>query len=197
MTRDPSISANLPSMLTLASGSPQRRAILEQVGIEFEVVVPDVEELSEGEPESLVVENALRKARAVRGERVLGADTAVALGERILGKPADRAQAESYLGVLSGREHEVWSGVALVEGGRARTAAARTAVRFRSLTPAEVGWYLDSEEWRERAGAYAIQGRGAALVEWIEGDYTNVVGLPVSALVELMGPFAGSSRARR
>ena len=183
----------VPGVLTLASRSPQRRAILEQLGLEFEVVVPDVEELTDGEPEALVVENALRKARAVGGQTVLGADTAVVLGERVLGKPRDRAQADGFLRALSGREHVVWSGVAVVDGAGERTMAVCTTVRFRELPDGVLGWYLDGGEWRERAGGYAIQGRGAALVEGIRGDYTNVVGLPVSALVLLMGSFAGGS----
>jgi septum formation protein len=172
--------------LVLASGSPQRRAILEQLGVDFEVVVPDAEELAEGEPRELVVENALRKARAVAADGpVLGADTAVALGGAVYGKPRDEAEAEAFLRALSGRVHEVHSGIALIDGGRERTAAARTEVAFRDLDGATLGWYLATGEWRGRAGGYAIQGRGAALVERIEGDYWNVVGLPVAALLGL------------
>jgi septum formation protein len=171
--------------LTLASGSPQRRAILEQLGIEFTVAVPEVEELAQGEPRTLVVENALRKARAVSGERVLGVDTAVVLDGRVFGKPADAAEAETFLRRLSGRTHEVWSGIALRANGHERTSHAVTRVHFRLLEPADIAWYLGCGEWRGRAGGYAIQGRGSALVEEIDGDFWNVVGLPVPELVRL------------
>ncbi len=171
--------------LTLASRSPQRRAILEQLGIDFGVSVPDVEELTGGDPEAMVVENARRKANSVAGDHVLGVDTAVVLGGRVFGKPTDEAQARSFLSALSGRSHEVWSGIALVGGRRERTAASVTRVRFRALDAADLDWYLATEEWRGRAGGYAIQARGAALVEAIEGDYLNVVGLPVSELARL------------
>lgn len=171
--------------LTLASRSPQRRAILEQLGVEFSVEVPKVAELTEGDPEAMVVENARRKARSVAGDLVLGVDTAVALGGRVFGKPVDQAQARSFLSALSARSHEVWSGLALVDGESERTAASVTRVRFRALEPADLDWYVATGEWRERAGGYAIQGRGAALVEAIEGDYLNVVGLPVAELVRV------------
>ena len=173
-------------VLTLASASPQRRAILEQLGVPFRVEVPGVEELTRGEPTELVVENALRKARSVAAdELVLGVDTAVALDGALFGKPRTRAQAESFLERLSGRRHEVHSGIALRRGGEERTASATTAVRFRALDSRTIGWYLATGEWRERAGGYAIQGKGAALVEAIEGDFWNVVGLPVPELLRL------------
>lgn len=172
--------------LVLASRSPQRRAILAQLGISFVVDVPEVEELSEGEPREVVLENSLRKARAVDGDLVLGVDTAVVCDGRAYGKPVDRKEAEAGLRRLDKREHEVLSAVALIgPAGRERTGAAVTAVRFRTLSEALLAWYLDSGEWRERAGGYAIQGRGAALVERIEGDYLNVVGLPVATLLGL------------
>jgi septum formation protein len=173
--------------LILASRSPQRKAILEQLGVDFSVEPPDVEELREGEPRLVVEQNALRKARAAArpGERVLGADTAVVLDGRIMGKPADQREAGSFLRGLSGRTHEVLSGIALCEDGGERSEVAITQVRFRRLGQPELGWYLATGEWRERAGGYAIQGRGAALVEGIRGDYWNVVGLPVPALLRL------------
>jgi septum formation protein len=166
----------------LASRSPQRRAILTQLGMDFEVVVPDVEELEEGDPREMVVENALRKARAVQGDLVLGVDTTVVVDGRSYGKPADEDEARETLSLLSGRTHEVWSGIALNE----RTAVACTQVTFRRLDEAILDWYLDSGEWRERAGGYAIQGKGAALVERISGDFWNVVGLPVPTLLDLL-----------
>jgi septum formation protein len=175
----------LTERLTLASRSPQRRAILEQLGVEFAVVPPDVEELAEGDPRELVLENALRKARAVEGGLVLGVDTAVVLEGRAFGKPAGEAEAAELLRRLSGRGHEVMSGLALRAGAQVRSGVAVTQVRFRELSQGEMDWYVASGEWRERAGGYAIQGRGAALVERIEGDYWNVVGLPVPLLVEL------------
>jgi septum formation protein len=180
--------------LILASRSPQRRAILEQLGVAFRVEAPEVEELADGEPRRLVRENALRKARAVaaRGERVLGADTAVVLDGRVFGKPRDEREAETFLRRLSGRTHEVMSGIAVREpGGAERSDVAVTRVRFRRLETPDLAWYLATEEWRERAGAYAIQGRGAALVEEIEGDYWNVVGLPVAALLRLIPDLLG------
>jgi septum formation protein len=175
----------LAEPLTLASRSPQRRAILEQLGVEFRVEEPNAEEQSDGDPRALVVENARRKARSVAGERVLGVDTAVVLDGRVFGKPVDRDEAETFLRRLSGRTHEVLSGIVLHEGGDERWEITVTRVRFRLLEQHDLDWYLESEEWRERAGGYAIQGRGAALVAEIEGDYWNVVGLPVPALVEL------------
>ncbi len=174
--------------MILASRSPQRRAILEQLGVAFRVEAPEVEELTEGDPRALVRQNALRKARAIAAsERVLGADTTGVLDGHVFGKPGDEAEAETFLRRLSGRTHEVMSGIALREpGGAERSDVAVTRVRFRRLEAPELAWYLASEEWRERAGAYAIQGRGAALVEEIEGDYWNVVGLPVAALLRLV-----------
>jgi septum formation protein len=175
--------------LVLASRSPQRRAILEQLGVAFCVSVPDVEELDAGSPDEVVVENAYRKAVAAArthpGALILGVDTIVHVAGRMHGKPRDLGQARTTLNALSGRRHAVLSGLCLIDDGRPRTAAATTLVQFRRLEKGLIDWYLDSGEWRERAGAYAIQGRGAALVSRIEGDYLNVVGLPVATLLEL------------
>jgi septum formation protein len=185
------------SPLVLASRSPQRRAILEQLGIDFVVVPADVEEETNGEPRHLVTENALRKAQAVAaarghepGETVLGVDTTVVLDGRVFGKPASADEAETMLRRLSGRTHEVWSGIALVTGGDERTAAACTRVRFRRLEEPDLRWYLGSGEWREGGGGSAIQGRGAALVEAVEGDFWNVVGLPVRELLGIAPELA-------
>jgi nucleoside triphosphate pyrophosphatase len=183
--------------LVLASRSPQRRAILEQLGVEFSVEVPDVEEVEEGPPHEVALENAYRKAAAVAGEGsgglVLGVDTVVALGPRMYGKPADPEQARTTLIALAGRRHAVISGVCLIgEDGRPRSAAAQTLVEFRALTEPLIDWYVASGEWSERAGGYAIQGRGAALVAAIEGDYSNVVGLPVATLLELAPDLLGA-----
>jgi septum formation protein len=173
--------------LILASGSPQRRAILRQLGIDFRVEVPDIEELSEGDPHEVVAENARRKARAISArERVLGADTAVVLEGRIFGKPDGADEAARFLLALSARTHEVMGGIALREtDGSERSDVAVTRVHMRRIEGALLDWYLATGEWAERAGGYAIQGRGAALVEGIEGDYANVVGLPVAAMLRL------------
>jgi septum formation protein len=190
------------SRLVLASGSPQRRAILEQLGVRFVIQVPEgVEELEAGPPHEVALENAYRKASAIAaagagpgsgpGAPVLGVDTVVALGARLYGKPADPEEARATLTALAGRRHAVVSGVCLIEDGRSRTAAAQTAVEFRALPDGLIDWYLASEEWRGRAGGYAIQGRGAALVAAIEGDYLNVVGLPVATLLELVPDLLG------
>ncbi|MGZ4181889.1 MAG: Maf family protein [Solirubrobacteraceae bacterium] len=175
--------------LILASRSPQRRAILEQLGVRFEVRIPDVEELETGPPHEVAIENAYRKAAGAvtrdSEEPVLGVDTIVSIGARIWGKPGDEAQAIETLRALQGRRHTVISGICVIAGARTRTAAATTTVQFRALDDALIDWYLASGEWRERAGGYAIQGRGAALVAAIDGDYTNVVGLPVPTLLDL------------
>jgi septum formation protein len=177
--------------LILASASPQRRAILEQICIPFDVQVSGVDELEEGPASEVALENAYRKAAAVAGAvdrsslPVLGVDTVVALGSRNFGKAADAGAARDMLGALAGRRHLVISGICLIEGERVRTAAAQTVVQFRSLDVAAIDAYVATGEWRGRAGAYAIQGRGAVLVERVEGDYLNVVGLPVAALLDL------------
>lgn len=171
-------------MLTLASASPQRRAILEQLGVPFSVRPSDVEELSEGDPREVALENARRKARAVPGELVLGVDTLVALDGAIYGKPRDEAHARETLRALAGRTHQVVSGVAVEPQGL--TATAVTDVTFRELGDGWIDWYVALGEWRGRAGGYAIQARGAALVREIRGDYLNVVGLPVPALLDLL-----------
>jgi septum formation protein len=181
--------------LILASRSPQRRTILEQLGISFSVVVSDVEELEAGPPGEVAVENAYRKAAAIAtrhaGALILGVDTIVSIGARIYGKPAGLAEARETLRALSGRRHAVISGVCLIEDERRRTAVATTLVDFRALDEETIDWYLVSDEWRERAGGYAIQGRGAALVAAIEGDYSNVVGLPVATLLAMAPELLG------
>jgi septum formation protein len=174
--------------LVLASRSPQRRGILETLGVPFEVRPVDVVEQQRGEPVAVALENAQIKAVAAHGgpgEVVLGVDTLVATGDRIWGKPRDQAAARETLRALRGRTHDVVSGVALAgeDGVVAQTAV--TQVTFRALDAATIEWYLRSGEWQERAGGYAIQGRGGALVERIDGDYLNVVGLPVGTLLDL------------
>ena len=185
--------------LILASASPQRRAILEQIGVAFDVRVSDAPELEQGPPAEVVLENAHRKASAVAravgdeagGLPVLGVDTVVSLGPRIFGKPRDAVHAAEMLAALAGRRHTVFSGVCLIQGDRTRTAATETVVEFRELSAPAIQAYVATGEWRGRAGGYAIQGIGATLVRRIEGDYLSVVGLPVSTLLDL-APWLGS-----
>jgi septum formation protein len=186
------VSGSPATPLLLASTSPQRRAILEQLRIPFDVVVPRYEEHDPPEADAprLVRDHALGKARSVAdvaGDRpVLGVDTTVALDGRIYAKPADAGEAERMLEELSGRTHAVVSGLALVTPGWEHVEDAATLVTFRTLTPRDLGLYVASGEWEGRAGGYAIQGRGASLVERVEGDYLNIVGLPASVLVRLL-----------
>ena len=171
--------------LLLASTSPRRRQILEQLRIPFDSVAPHYEETEE-DP----VAHALGKARSVLAEAdgrpVLGCDTEVVCAGRVYGKPSGPAEAEEMLESLAGRTHEVVSGLALVTPAWEEVEREVTLVRFRELTPRDIAWYIASGEWEGRAGGYAIQGQGAALVERIEGDYLNVVGLPVALLVRLL-----------
>ena len=178
-------------MIVLASTSPQRRLILEQLGIPFEPVAPAYEEEPGGDP----VEHAAGKARSVDGggRPVLGVDTAVACNGELLGKPHDATDAERMLELLSGRTHEVVSGLCLRTPAWEELHQATTRVTFRRLTPRDLAHYLASGEWQNRAGGYAIQGLGASLIEGIEGDYLNVVGLPGALLVRLLATrFAGT-----
>jgi len=184
--------------LLLASTSPQRRAILEQLGIPFDVVAPDYEEHDPPEADAvqLVREHALGKARSVAAEAgdrpVLAVDTAVSLGGRTYGKPTDATDAEQMLEQLSGQTHVVVSGLCLLTPGWELVEHDATRVRFRPLAARDLAAYVGHGEWEGRAGAYAIQGRGAALVEEIEGDYLNVVGLPAALLVRLLAErFSG------
>jgi septum formation protein len=185
--------------LLLASRSPQRRAILEQLGIPFDVIDPQYEEHAPeiADAVDVVREHAQGKARSVAdeaGERpVLGVDTEVVLQGLIFGKPADATEAEQMLEELSGKTHVVMSGLCLLTPGWEVVEHEGTRVTFRELTPRDLAAYVATGEWEGRAGAYAIQGRGAALVCAIEGDYLNVVGLPAALLVRLLAErFAGT-----
>jgi septum formation protein len=175
--------------LILASRSPQRRAILTQLGIAFEVLAVDVEELTAGDPIEVARENALRKARAGARQRpddtVLGVDTVVALDGQIFGKPASADDAVETLKHLSNRTHEVVSGLALVKTANPQVVHEVTKVTFRALDDAFIRRYVETGEWSGRAGGYAIQGIGAGLVRRIMGDYLNVVGLPVAKMLDL------------
>jgi septum formation protein len=186
------VSAPPPLPLLLASTSPQRRAILTQLGVPFDVTSPVYLEHDRPDADAveLVREHARGKARSVAhlaGERpVLGVDTSVWVGGRVYGKPATAGEAERMLEQLSGKTHAVVSGVCLITPGWEVIEHEETLVTFRELTPREIGIHMAHGEWEGRAGAYAIQGRGAALVERIEGDYLNVVGLPAALLVRLL-----------
>ncbi len=176
--------------IVLASKSPQRKALLEALGIEFDVVVPEIEELIGGEPHELVRENALVKAQAVaglveKGTTVIAGDTEVILDGRPLGQPADEAEAREMLVALSGRRHEVLGGVAVIASEEEAVGVEASRVRFRQLAEAEIDAYMASGEWQGRAGGYAIQGLGSALVEEVKGDLSNVIGLPVALLLRL------------
>ena len=193
------MSSHTVDPLLLASTSPQRRAILEQLGIPFDVVAPRYEEHDppDADPVELVREHALGKARSLAeeagGRPVLGVDTTVLLDDRIYSKPATAQEAEEMLEQLSGRTHVVVSGLALITPSWEVVEHDTTTVRFRELTPRDLARYLASGEWEGRAGAYGIQGLGAGLVERIEGDYLNVVGLPGALLIRLLAErFAGT-----
>ncbi len=184
--------------LILASASPRREELLRQVGCEFTVISSEVEEDNDRglPPVELAVSHALAKARdvaasAAPGAIVVGADTIVVLGDRIFGKPRDTADARRMLAELAGREHQVITGVAVVRGDESWTDHAVTAVRFRAYGPQDIERYLANGEPMGKAGAYAIQGAGALLVEGITGCYTNVVGLPLVTLDELLRRAVG------
>jgi septum formation protein len=186
------VSSHIHQPLLLASTSPQRRMILDQLGIPYDVLAPTYAE--EDPPKAnavrLVREHARGKARSVAaqaGERpVLGVDTAVSLGGKIFGKPANAAEAERMLEELAGETHVVVSGLCLLTAAWELVEHDSTRVTFRELTPREIAHHMTHGEWEGRAGGYAIQGRGAAIVEEIEGDYLNVVGLPAALLVRTL-----------
>lgn len=173
-----------PPPLVLASTSPQRRAILTQLAVPFEVAPPAFEEL----PGSGPLARAAGKARSVDGggRPVLGVDTEVLLDGRLLGKPADAGEAVGMLTALAGRTHRVVSGLCLRTPAWEELHEETTAVTFRRLAVREIARYVESGEWEGRAGGYAVQGAGGALVERIDGDYLNVVGLPGAALARLL-----------
>lgn len=178
---------NVP--LILASGSPRRKELLEGTGLPFRVMVSDAEEIStsDASPADVAQQNARIKAEAVAASQepdaiVIGADTIVVLDGRIFGKPTDAADAARMLRELSGRTHQVITGVCVVRDGASETFAEVTDVTFRQLDADEIEAYVATGEPLDKAGAYGIQGLGGKLVERIEGDYDNVVGLPVTRL---------------
>ncbi len=182
--------------LILASQSPRRRELLGQMGLEFTVISPEIDEdaFTAPDPAALVRTLSREKALAVAREQdgdvlVIAADTVVVLDGQALGKPRDRAEAEAMLAALSGRSHAVYTGVTVCRGDRAVTEAERTEVTFRALTRLEIRRYAATGEPMDKAGAYGIQGLGALLVEGIRGDYFNVVGLPVCLLGRMLADF--------
>jgi septum formation protein len=182
---------SLPPPTVLASGSPRRRELLSALGLTFAVLPADLDETPEpGEaPDALVSRLSRAKAARVAAQRpealVIAADTVVVLDGEILGKPRDVEENRSFIARLSGREHQVYTGHALVLAGRSAAAVRMTRVRFRPLTKGEIRAYAATGEGLDKAGGYAIQGVGAALVPHIEGCYFNVVGLSVATVVEL------------
>jgi septum formation protein len=186
--------------IILASSSPRRQDLLRQIGLTFKIDPADVDEaiLPGEEPETYAVRVALDKARVSAGRSaegiVVAADTSVVLDNAILGKPADSADAERMLARLSGRKHDVITGLALVDAGsrRAITSAAITSVWFRNIRQAEIKAYVSSGEPLDKAGGYGIQEKGALLVQKIDGCYFNVVGMPLSLLAQMLAEFGVS-----
>ncbi|MCY1045415.1 Maf family protein [Corallococcus sp. bb12-1] len=179
------------TLLVLASASPRRKDLLAQLGLRFTVTAADIDETpTAGEiARNYVQRLAEEKSRTVAARHpdawVLAADTTVALGSELLGKPRDAAEARDMLGRLSGRTHEVFTGIAVA--GRARASqVVRTQVTFRALSQEEIAWYADTGEPLDKAGAYAIQGKGGFLVASIEGSPTNVIGLPLGETLALL-----------
>jgi septum formation protein len=183
--------------LVLASSSPRRRELLQTLGNPFTIQTSDVDETTGPglSPKEVVEELAMRKARAVAATRkegiVLGSDTIVVLDDQILGKPADEADAFRMLSMLQGREHTVYSGVALVDAatGQAEVSHSHTQVRIRPLSETEIKSYISTREPMDKAGSYAIQGIGATIVEGITGDYFTVVGLPLCLTANMLSRF--------
>jgi septum formation protein len=194
--------------LLLASASPRRAALLSAAGYTFDVLAADVDEqVRAGEAPAVYVRRmaleksaAAQKAHAAPGEAdglvVIGADTAVVVDGSILGKPEDPVAAREMLARLSGRAHEVLTGLSVRKGAREVGAVESTAVWFDPLTPGEIAWYVESGEGRDKAGGYAIQGLASRFIPRIEGSYANVVGLPVARLAHLLADLGGRRRDR-
>lgn len=177
-------------MFILASASSRRRELLRQIGARFAAVSSGAAEtLGDAAPHDVVLRNALAKARAVAAEypahAVLGADTAVVVNRTVFGKPKDPADARRILGLLAGRRHEVFTGVAWVFRDQVYTDVVTTEVRFSAMTPEEIADYVATGEPMGKAGAYAIQGRAAMYIEEIHGSFSNVVGLPLHTVAAL------------
>jgi septum formation protein len=185
---------HLREKLVLASSSPRRAEILNRAGWPHEIVVAGIDESLEPDEEPAVYVQRLARSKAetvaqrLEEGLVLGADTTVVVGAQILGQPRDEADARRMLHLLSGKWHDVLTGVALVRvGGEARVACEKTRVRFAEMNEAEIDWYIASGEPFGKAGAYGIQGKAALFTEEIEGDYFNIMGLPIRLVYELTG----------
>ncbi|MGH9374090.1 MAG: Maf family protein [Vicinamibacterales bacterium] len=180
--------------LILASASPRRAELLTSAGIEFEVAPASVDETARQDerPTDYVLRLAREKAAAVVSRQlrtsspVLGADTVVVAGGRLLGKPGDDGNAREMLGILSGSVHDVVTGVVLLSSGREFAEVVTTRVRFVPLADSDISWYIGTGEPAGKAGAYAIQGLGSRFVDWIEGSWSNVVGLPVATVYRML-----------
>src|SRR3954452_21662985 len=194
-----------PTRVILASRSPQRKALLESLGLQFTAIPSKVEETSEGDPRDVVLSNALAKGQAVaarrrKGTLVIAGDTEVVVDGRVVGQPAFEGEARWCLETLSGRTHEVLGALALIgpdrENGEpsVRTGVESSRVTFAKLDQELIDRYLASGEWRGRAGGYAVQGLGSALVDGIKGDVSNVIGLPVRLLLQLAPELESSRR---
>ena len=181
--------------IILASKSPRRRALLEQMGVrDFRIVTPDIDEHMDRDlpPAELVRQISLEKAQAVAAQAdpntvVIAADTVVALDGVVLGKPADKEEAFRMLSLLSDNRHQVYTGLTVLRGEQVFSQWEETAVTFRSLTAEEIEAYIATGEPMDKAGAYGIQGYGALFIEGISGDYYNVMGLPVCRLGQILG----------
>lgn len=178
----------------LASSSPRRFELLRQIGIPFQSISPTVDETTaKTDPVGIVSELSVRKAAVVAKNNplsvVIAADTVVCVGDTVLGKPHGEAEAAEMLRRLSGRSHYVFTGVTVICDARIETAICRTEVFFKDLTEEQILAYIRSGEPYDKAGSYAIQGKGALLVDHIDGDYANVVGLPISMLYEMLKEF--------
>lgn len=184
--------------IILASASPRRSEIMNQLGLDFQVIPSDISEVIPEfsfSPRDLVAELALHKAsdvaRKLKQGLVIGADTLVVLEDRVFGKPSDPDEAVEMLTALSGRTHSVYTGIAIIQAstGRTETGFCETKVKFKPLSPEEIQSYVNTKEPLDKAGAYGIQGKGGVLVEGIEGCYFNIVGLPISKLADMLQKF--------
>lgn len=187
---------DIKKKVILASGSPRRKELLTEAGIPFEIDVSDVDETVDGLPAQMVAVLAERKARAVADKKeeglVIGADTLVALDDCALGKPVDDDDARRMLRSLSGRTHDVLTGVCVIDAktGKTLVSTVRSGVVFRPATDAEIEDYIATGEHRDKAGAYAIQGLGGRFVAGFEGSRTNIIGLPMERLTEMLAEMA-------
>ncbi|MCK9235264.1 MAG: Maf family protein [Acholeplasmataceae bacterium] len=182
-------------MIILASQSPRRMKLLKDAGIEFKVIVNPIEETYDEnlDPEEITMELAYQKAQGVStlhpNDVVIGADTIVVFEGKILGKPKDEDEAKAMLTMLSGRYHEVYTGVAIIKGEKISTFYCEAAVKMKPLSQLQIQAYIDTKEPFDKAGAYAIQGQGGELVETYEGDFFTIMGLPLKMLLEKLKDF--------